>query len=92
MSLYQIINTPKCGTYIAPTYDVGVSRSLLNDGDPLNDWLKKYNVCLDIVKQTRPHYKDVIDGGSNIGSWSIPLAAQHTDLIFHTFEVQRFLI
>ena len=53
--------------------------------------LRKFRLLLDLAKQLRPFQKDVIDGGSNMGSWTIPLARVHTDLTFHMFEVQRFL-
>ena len=53
--------------------------------------LSKFNQLLGLVKTLRPELTDVIDGGSNMGSWTIPLARVHTDLVFHMFEVQRFL-
>jgi FkbM family methyltransferase len=53
--------------------------------------LRKFNQLLQLGKKLRPFQPDVIDGGSNMGSWSIPLARVHKDLTFHMFEVQRFL-
>lgn len=53
--------------------------------------LRKFNQLLHLGKKLRPFQPDVIDGGANMGSWSIPLARAHKDLTFHMFEVQRFL-
>ena len=53
--------------------------------------LRKFDQLLNIAKKMRPFQKDVIDGGSNMGSWTIPIALKHADLTFHMFEVQRYL-
>lgn len=53
--------------------------------------LRKFNQLLHLSKKLRPFQPDVIDGGANMGSWSIPLARVHKDLTFHMFEVQRYL-
>lgn len=57
----------------------------------IGDELRKFNLLLMVAKALRPFQKHVVDGGSNMGSWCIPLARQHPDLQFHMFEVQRFL-
>lgn len=53
--------------------------------------LRKFSQLLSLAKKLRPFQKDIIDGGSNMGSWTIPIAREHGDLVFHMFEVQRFL-
>lgn len=53
--------------------------------------LKRFDQLLSLAKRMRPFQKDVVDGGSNMGSWTIPLARSHKDLTFHMFEVQRYL-
>lgn len=53
--------------------------------------LRKFDQLLHVAKKLRPFQPDVVDGGANMGSWSIPLARAHGDLMFHMFEVQRFL-
>lgn len=53
--------------------------------------LKKFNQLLHLIKPLRPQATAVVDGGLNMGSWSIPLAKQHADLEFHAFEVQRMM-
>lgn len=53
--------------------------------------LRQFNQLLSLAHKLRPFQTDVIDGGSNMGSWSIPLARVHTHLTFHMFEVQRYL-
>lgn len=53
--------------------------------------LRKFDQLLHVAKKLRPFQTDVVDGGANMGSWSIPLARVHTNLTFHMFEVQRFL-
>lgn len=53
--------------------------------------LRRFDRLLHLAKQLRPFQKDIVDGGSNMGSWTIPLAQQHRDLTFHMFEVQRYL-
>lgn len=57
----------------------------------IGDELRRFDQLLSVAKVLRPFQKDVVDGGSNMGSWCIPLARQHSDLHFHMFEVQRFL-
>lgn len=59
--------------------------------DLLGTELKKFNQILQLVKKMRPDHPHVIDGGSNMGSWTVPLAKANPDLEFHTFEVQRFI-
>ena len=53
--------------------------------------VQKYDRLLSAAKSLRPYQCDIIDGGSNLGSWTIPLAGQHADLTFHSFEVQRLI-
>lgn len=53
--------------------------------------LRKFSDILHLAKKLRPFQPDVVDGGSNMGSWTIPLARVHKDLTFHMFEVQRYL-
>lgn len=57
----------------------------------IGDELRRFDQLLAVAKSLRPFQKDVVDGGSNMGSWCIPLARKHSDLHFHMFEVQRFL-
>ena len=51
----------------------------------------QFDQMISLIKEIRPNQTDVIDGGSNHGSWTIPLAKKHKDLSFHMFEVQRLL-
>ena len=53
--------------------------------------LAKFSKLLTLAKQLRPFQQHVIDAGSNMGSWTIPLAKAHPNLTFFMFEVQRFL-
>lgn len=59
--------------------------------DLLGFELRRFDRLLNVAKKLRPFQKDVVDGGSNMGSWTVPLSGSHTDLTFHMFEVQRFL-
>lgn len=59
--------------------------------DLINTELKLFNLLLHEAKRLRPDLRVVIDGGANMGSWTVPLAKQHTDLTFHMFEVQRMI-
>lgn len=84
-------------------YSQGINgRFLVLDGDQwikygiehvdlLGSDLSKFNRLLGLAKACRPDLRHVIDGGCNMGSWTIPLAGQHGDLEFHTFEVQRMI-
>jgi FkbM family methyltransferase len=66
-------------------------RHGIENVDLLGFELQKFDRVLDVISQLRPFQKDVVDGGSNMGSWTIPLAKSHPMLNFHMFEVQRFL-
>lgn len=50
-------------------------------------------INLDCTTELLAHVEPglVLDIGANIGSYTIPLAKQHTQFVFHTFEVQRFV-
>lgn len=63
----------------------------LETHDLINSELLKFNHLLQLASRARPSHTVVIDGGANMGSWSIPLARTNPNLTFHAFEVQRLL-
>jgi len=90
MQLVRYSNTVN-GPYIVLDQDCWI-RYGIEHVDLINTTeLKKFNQLLHYAKSIRPHARSVIDGGLNMGSWSIPLAKQHADLQFHAFEVQRMM-
>jgi len=87
VTVCKIMKNPACGTFLSPELDYGIGLPIEND-QLVSSYLG-YIKMLEIAKQLRPNQLDVIDGGSNIGTWSIPIGYHHRDLTFHTFEVQR---
>jgi FkbM family methyltransferase len=68
------------------TIRIGIERSSL-----MVDEMQTYSDVIAIAKRYKPEYKHVIDGGSNHGTFCVPIAAAHPDLEFHAFEVQRMI-
>lgn len=77
------------GTFLLPETD-DCLRWGIENCDLMQFDLGQFDALLRIATRMR-HQRSVIDGGSNLGSWSIPLARRHPRLMFHTFEVQRFM-
>jgi len=59
--------------------------------DLINQELHQFNQLIKLARQLRPELTSVIDGGSNMGSWTMPLARANRDIEFHTFEVQKLV-
>lgn len=87
MTACKVMQHAACGTFLSPELDYGIALPVEND--QLSNSYIGFIKLIDIAKKLRPDQTDVIDGGSNIGTWSIPIGAHHRDLKFHTFEVQR---
>jgi FkbM family methyltransferase len=77
------------GRYLLPESD-NCLRHGIESFDLMQYELRQFHSLLTIAKRLRSH-RGVVDGGSNLGSWTIPLAIRHRDMCFHTFEVQRFI-
>ncbi len=75
------------GPFLLPSNDMWIRYGIENVN--LNKGNKTWNDLIHVLKSLNPRYKHVIDGGSNLGSWSIPLAKTNLELEFHAFEVQR---
>lgn len=77
------------GPFVLPKGDMWIRYGI--EHNDLVRGVDVWNNLLKILKALRPQYKHVIDGGSNLGSFSVPLAKVNPDLEFHAFEVQRLI-
>lgn len=87
MAKCKALSDPAVGTFLTLDSDYGIG--LPAENGQLIDVYQRYNKLINIAKKIHPNLTDVVDGGSNIGTWSIPLSVSHRELTFHTFEVQR---
>lgn len=78
----------KNGPWLILNNDNIIGPGIINN-DLMQHEMQIYSNVLTIAKKYKSRYNHVIDGGSNQGTFSIPLAKAHPDLEFYGFEVQR---
>lgn len=78
------------GPFLIPTNDTSL-RLCVEYQDLLNNTQSEFHKILQVLKTKNKSKNVVIDCGTNMGTFSIPLAKAHSDLNFIGFEIQKLI-